>query len=128
MATLVFSSSRSCSTIPGISEGFASVQGLGAWRLGVLGLGLLGFRVWGFRLGSTHRPLSSSFLGLPYRNPKINHKKELLRGLWGGPVWILGLGLRVGVHICFLGLRTWGGIFRVFDFETLFRECRVYRL
>ena len=31
-------------------------------------------------LGSTHRPLSSSFLGLPYRSRKINHiKKELLR-------------------------------------------------
>ena len=30
--------------------------------------------------GSTHRPLSSSFLGLPYRI--LNHKKELLRGLW----------------------------------------------
>ena len=31
---------------------------------------------------STHRPLSSSFSGLPYRIPNINHKKELLRGLW----------------------------------------------
>ena len=30
----------------------------------------------------THRPLSSSFLGLPYRNLKIKHKKELLRGPW----------------------------------------------
>ena len=29
-------------------------------------------------VGSTRRPLSSSLLGLPYRN----HKKELLRGLW----------------------------------------------
>ena len=26
---------------------------------------------------STHSPLSSSFLGLPYRIPNINHKKEL---------------------------------------------------
>ena len=32
----------------------------------------------------THRPLSSSFLGLPYRVLNINHKKELLRGLWVG--------------------------------------------
>ena len=32
--------------------------------------------------GTTHRPLSSSFLGLPYRILNINHKKELLRGLW----------------------------------------------
>ena len=30
----------------------------------------------------THRPLSSSFLGLPYRILNIDHKKELLRGLW----------------------------------------------
>ena len=31
----------------------------------------------------THRPLSSSFLELTYRILNINHKKELLRGLWG---------------------------------------------
>ena len=31
---------------------------------------------------STHRPLSSSLLGFPYRILNINHKKELLRGLW----------------------------------------------
>ena len=31
---------------------------------------------------STHRPRSSSFLGLPYRMQNINHKKEPLRGLW----------------------------------------------
>ena len=30
----------------------------------------------------THRPLSSSSLGLLYRVLNINHKKELLRGLW----------------------------------------------
>ena len=34
----------------------------------------------------THRPLSSSFLGLPYRILHILHKKELLRGLWVGVV------------------------------------------
>ena len=33
-------------------------------------------------LGSTHRPLSSSVLGLPYRILNMNHTKELLRGLW----------------------------------------------
>ena len=33
-------------------------------------------------LSATHRPLSSSFLGLPYRTLHINHKHELLRGLW----------------------------------------------
>ena len=36
-------------------------------------------------LGCTHRPLSSSCLGLPYRVRNINHKKELLRGLW---IWL----------------------------------------
>ena len=32
---------------------------------------------------STHRPLSSSFLGLLYRIlMNMNYKKDLLRGLW----------------------------------------------
>ena len=31
---------------------------------------------------STHKPVSSSFLGLPCRILNINYKKELLRGLW----------------------------------------------
>ena len=35
-------------------------------------------------LGFTHRLLSSSFSGLPYRILNINHKKELLRSLWVG--------------------------------------------
>ena len=30
----------------------------------------------------THRPLSSSFWGLPSRILHMNHKKEILRGLW----------------------------------------------
>ena len=30
----------------------------------------------------THRPLSSSFLGLPYRIPNMNLKKEPLGSLW----------------------------------------------
>ena len=33
-------------------------------------------------LNNTHRLLSSSFLGLPYRILNIHHKKELLRSLW----------------------------------------------
>ena len=33
----------------------------------------------------THRPLSSSFLGLPYRILNINHKKELLRVVFRSP-------------------------------------------
>ena len=41
--------------------------------------------------GRTHRPLSSSFLQLPYyRILNTNHKKELLRGLW-----VLTVGFRV---------------------------------
>ena len=42
-----------------------------------------------------HRPLSSSFLRLPYRVLNINHKKELLRGLWVvylDPLWSLAAG------------------------------------
>ena len=36
-----------------------------------------------FHLGAyNHRPLSSSFLGLPDRILTVNHKTELLRGLW----------------------------------------------
>ena len=31
-----------------------------------------------------HRPLSSSFLGLPYRILHMNPEKELLRSLWVG--------------------------------------------
>ena len=37
-------------------------------------------------LNPTHRPLSSSFLRLAYRILNINHKKELLRGLWVKPL------------------------------------------
>ena len=33
-------------------------------------------------MGLTHRPQSSSFLGLPYRILNMNPKKELLWGLW----------------------------------------------
>ena len=35
----------------------------------------------------THRPLSSSLLGITLiiMSLNINHKKELLRGLWVGP-------------------------------------------
>ena len=33
---------------------------------------------------STHRLLSSSFWGLPYRILNMNHKKEQLRSLWVG--------------------------------------------
>ena len=43
---------------------------------------------------STHRPLSSSFLGLPYRILNMNHKQELLRGLWVVPA---PTGLRSGL-------------------------------
>ena len=36
----------------------------------------------GYNRDITHRPLSSSILGLPLRILNINHKQELLRGLW----------------------------------------------
>ena len=36
----------------------------------------------GTTTGPNHRPLSSSFLGLPYRVLNINHKNELHMGLW----------------------------------------------
>ena len=40
----------------------------------------LGFEV--ATKATTHRPQSSSFLGLPYRILNMNPKKELLWGLW----------------------------------------------
>ena len=42
---------------------------------------------WGY---IAHRPLSSSYWGLPYRILNINHRKELLRGLW---VALTGFGI-----------------------------------
>ena len=45
---------------------------------------------------STRRPLSSSFLGLPYRIPNISHKQELLRGLWVSPPWRVEAATGVG--------------------------------
>ena len=46
-------------------------------------------------LGLTHRLLSSSFLGLPYRILNMNLiKKELLRSLWVG-LSDLGFGVNV---------------------------------
>ena len=45
---------------------------------------------------STHRPLSSSFWGLPYRSLNISHKKELLRGLWVGPAGGVVQGIKTG--------------------------------
>ena len=45
------------------------------------------------KLGLTHRPPSSPFLGLPYRILNINHKKELLRGLWVETL-IYGVGVK----------------------------------
>ena len=37
-------------------------------------------------LAFTHRPQSSSFLGLPYRILNMNPQKELLWGLWVMPL------------------------------------------
>ena len=60
--------------------GCCSVRVFRGWKVSAGGL-RLGGPISG-RIGFTHRPLSSSFLGLPYRILNINHKTELLRGLW----------------------------------------------
>ena len=49
---------------------------------GALGLSRAGRWEVGGGVEYTHRLLSSSFLGLPYRILNMNHKKELLRSLW----------------------------------------------
>ena len=56
----------------------------------------------------THRPLSRSFLKLPYGILNIHHKEELLRGLWADPlasdpVRPQGIGRRLRA----LGLKAW---------------------
>ena len=61
--------------------------------------------------GFTHRPLSSSFLGLPYRILNINHKKELLRGLW--VEWV-----RVQISGVIVWLRA-QGYSKAINFEAL---------
>ena len=50
-------------------------------------MGIVRFRDWFGKAPGSRREvypklLSSSLLGLPYRILNINHKKELLRGLW----------------------------------------------
>ena len=57
------------------------LESSGFLSTGVLFNGLMGLSSQGYEQG-THRPLSSSFWGLPYRILNIDHKKELLRGLW----------------------------------------------
>ena len=53
--------------------------------LGDLGFALrFGSRFAGLQRFLTHRPQSSSFLGLPYRILNMNPKTELLWGLWVG--------------------------------------------
>ena len=54
--------------------------------------------------GYTHRPLSNSFWGLPDRIRNINHKKELLRGLWV----VLRKNPRFRASWCNLGLWACG--------------------
>ena len=43
----------------------------------------------------THRLLSSSFLGIPYRIPNTNHNKELLRSLWVNPKKVPFMGFQM---------------------------------
>ena len=65
----------------------------------------------------THRPQSSSFLGLPYRILNMNPKKEVLWGLWVNifRVWVLGFGLcGSGFTVRALGFQLLGsGVQRV---------------
>ena len=65
----------------------------------------LGSRIQG--LGFTHRPLSSSFLGLPYRILNKGHKKELLRGPMGRV-----LGRLTGLELLRVGFSVFLGLFR----------------
>ena len=61
---------------------------LEAWHF--LGFGLQGLCS-GFDEQYTHRPQSSSFLGLPYRILNMNPKKELFWSLWvGTAIWVVG--------------------------------------
>ena len=57
---------------PRISGSWTSHRGDCQSKSVLWDVGFLGFRF-------THGPLSSSFLGLPYRILNIDHKKELLR-------------------------------------------------
>ena len=60
---------------------------LSPWLLKSPGLEGHGLEFWVYGVPTLilwfmHRPQSSSFLGLPYRIPNMNPKKELLGGLW----------------------------------------------
>ena len=50
------------------------------------------------QMGFTHKLLSSSFLGIPYRILSMHHKKELLRGLWVGSIGGLMLRSSAALH------------------------------
>ena len=69
-------------------SGSSGLGGFGLWvwdraeESRVWGLGDFGLGAWALSTRSTHRLLSSSFLGLPYRILYTNHKKELLWSLW----------------------------------------------
>ena len=80
----------------------------------------------GTLIGSTQRPQSSSFLGLPYRILNMNPQKELLWGLWVGyrglgsrafRFQVLGLGLH-GFMVLGLGCGVWGLTFRPVGFRV----------
>ena len=108
-------------------------------------LRLLNFRVAGYpafgaatllhRDQVTHRPLSSSFLGLPYRILNLNHKKELLGAslyfwkpglqLSGGMVWVCQkprtcrFRRRIQAHLGSEGLKGLGIIASGLGFRVL---------
>ena len=57
-------------------------------------------------MGFSHRLLSSSFLGLPYRLLNLIHKKELLRGLWVALSGVSGGGGGAGLQVVALVCST----------------------
>ena len=98
--------------------------------------------------------LSSSFLGLPYRIPNIDHKKELRRGLWVTPAllrefssfysdlirfsslkrmlsdllffWLYGISSEVSETQCVHYGFMWAKVFRTECFLAM-RGCRGHR-
>ena len=72
-------------------------------------------------IGATHRPQSSSFLGLPYRILNMNPKRELLWGLWLESIYIykyININIYIGVLLLehyFRGVGELKGLVRVLE-------------
>ena len=69
-------------------------------------------------IGATHRPQSSSFLGLPYRILNMNPKRELLWGLWLESIYInININININIYIYIY-------IYRGSAVGALFSGCR----